>query len=356
MTKIRLPGLVDIHTHMRQPGAEHKETWDTGTAAALAGGFTTVLAMPNTTPAVTDEASLDMVLDVAADGAHCDYAHFLGAGPGNTEAVGKLAGRAAGLKMYLNETFGDLRLDDERLWTAHLERWPQDAVVAVHAEGRSLETVIGLAASMERAIHICHVAGAADIAAIAGAKERSVAVSCEVTPHHLFLDQTTDLPPGRAEVRPRLGTPDDRRALWHHLDVIDCFATDHAPHTLAEKDGTDPPPGFPGLETALPLLLTAVHDGWLTLNDVIERLHVRPIELFELPADHDTWIEVDVDEGFEIAASGHSRSGWTPFVGTPVRGLVTTVVIRGVTAFERGRVVAAAGTGRDLRSEGRRAE
>ncbi len=356
MTTIRLPGLVDIHVHMRQPGAEHKETWETGTAAALAGGFATVFAMPNTSPAVVDERTLDLALETASSGARCDYAHFLGAGLGNVDSVAKSAGRAAGLKMYLGETFGDLRLDDPGLWAAHLERWPDDGVVAVHAEGPSLETVVGLAESMERAIHVCHVAGAADISLIAGAKERGVAVTCEASPHHLFLDRTSDLSFGRAEVRPRLGTPEDRRALWDHLDVIDCFATDHAPHTLAEKDGANPPPGFPGLETALPLLLTAVHEGQLTLDDVIERLHLRPIEIFGLPVDPDTWVEVDVDEEFEIAASGMSRCGWTPFAGAPVRGMVNTVVIRGATAYEKDLTVAAAGTGRDLRSEERRTE
>ncbi|MEE9299018.1 MAG: hypothetical protein V3V29_08295, partial [Acidimicrobiia bacterium] len=218
----------------------------------------------------------------------------------------------------------------------------------------SLAAVILLAEWLDRPIHVCHVAGATDIGLIARAKERGLAITCEVTPHHLFLDRSmTDLSDGRSEVRPRLGTPADRQALWTHLEVVDCFATDHAPHTLAEKDGADPPPGFPGLETALPLLLTAVHDGLLELDDVISRLHNRPVEIFDLPTDPDTWIEVDVDEVFEMAASGQSRCGWTPFAGAPVRGRVTSVMIRGVAAFEQGRIVAAAGTGRDVRSEGR---
>jgi len=352
MSTIRLPGLIDIHVHMRQPGAEHKETWETGTAAALAGGFSTVLAMPNTSPAVIDDASLDVALGAAARGARCNYAHFLGAGADNTESVGKSADRAAGLKMYLGETFGDLRLEDPSLWATHLERWPDHRVVAVHAEGSALETVIGIAESLDRAIHVCHVASAVDLSLIAAAKGRGAAVTCEVTPHHLFLDQDSDLAQGRAEVRPRLGTPQDRQSLWDRLELIDCFATDHAPHKVAEKDGADPPPGFPGLETALPLLLTAVHDGLLTLDDVIERLHVRPTEIFGLPVELDTWVEVDIDEEFRIATSGQSRGGWTPFAGMPVRGKVTTVAIRGNVAFANGRVVAAAGTGRDLRSEG----
>ncbi len=353
MTTVRLPGLIDVHVHMRQPGGDHKESWSTGTAAALAGGFSTVLAMPNTSPAVVDEASLEVASDLAAGGARCDFGLYLGAGHGNAGAVDSLAARGVGLKMYLGQTFGDLRLDDQAVWSAHLEAWPEDEVVAIHAEGSVLQTVIGLAESLDRPIHVCHVADANDISLVAAAKDRGMRITCEVTPHHLFLDVTSPLTSGRAEVRPRLGTPDDRRALWEHLDVIDCFATDHAPHTLAEKDGLDPPPGFPGLETALPLLLTAVEDGSLTIGDIVERFHVRPVEIFGLPTDADTWTEVDVDAMYEIEASGESRSSWTPFAGRPVRGRVARVVIRGEVAYEQGTVVAGPGTGRDVRLGGR---
>ncbi len=352
MTTIRLPGLIDIHVHMRQPGGEHKEIWETGTAAAIAGGIGTVLAMPNTSPAVVDEASLDAALGLAAAGARCDFGHYVGAGPDNAESIATLARRAAGLKMYLGQTFGDLRLDDISAWKAHLEAWPEEDVIAVHAEGSALKTIIELAESIGRSIHICHVAGADDIRRIADARERGVAVTCEAAPHHLFLDQTTDLPPGRAEVRPRLGTPEDRHALWEHLDAIDCFATDHAPHTLAEKDGDNPPPGFPGVETMLPLLLTATHRGLLDLDDIVFRLHDRPVELFGLPVDEGSWVEVDVDASFEIPMSGQSRSGWTPFAGMPVKGRVDRVAIRDELAYEYGEVVAAAGTGRDVRRKG----
>ncbi len=291
---------------------------------------------------------------MAAGGARCDFGHYVGAGPDNAEAIATLAGRAVGLKMYLGQTFGDLRLDDISTWATHLEAWPEDGVIAVHAEGSTLKTIIELADSIGRSIHICHVAGADDIGHIAVAKERGVDITCEAAPHHLFLDRTTDLPPGRAEVRPRLGTPEDRRALWEHLDVIDCFATDHAPHTLEEKDGDDPPPGFPGVETMLPLLLTATHRGLLDLDDIVSRLHHRPVDMFGLPVDEDSWVEVDVDASYEIPTSGQSRSGWTPFAGMSVRGRVDRVAIRGEVAYEHGGVVAAAGTGRDVRREGSR--
>ena len=125
-------------------------------------------------------------------------------------------------------------------------------------------------------------------------------------------------------MRPRLATPADREALWDNLDVIDCFATDHAPHTLAEKDGANPPPGFPGLETALPLLLTAVHDGRLTPGRPDRALHTNPRRIFNLPEQPDTWIEVDPDAalGDPRRRACYTRCGWTPFEGCTVRGRV----------------------------------
>jgi carbamoyl-phosphate synthase/aspartate carbamoyltransferase/dihydroorotase len=172
-----------------------------------------------------------------------------------------------------------------------------------------------------------------------------------VTPHHLFLTQD-DLNGGRSEVRPRLASAADREALWTNLDVIDCFATDHAPHTAAEKDGPNPPPGFPGLETALPLLLTAVHQARLTLEDLVTRLVTNPRRIFNLPEQAETWIEVDPDATWEVqAAHLYTRCGWTPFEGWKLYGKLRRVVLRGEEAFRDGRILAQPGTGINLRGE-----
>lgn len=353
MATIRLPGLVDVHVHMREPGATHKEDWDSGTAAALAGGFTTVLAMPNTAPPVTDLATLELVEDAARAKARCDYGHFVGAGPDNATAAATVAHRTVGLKMYLDQTYGPLRLDDLSLWMEHLERWPRDRPIVAHAEGRSVPAIILLAHLAERPVHICHVARRDEILAIRRAKDHGIAVTCEVAPHHLLLS-TADVPclgEGRAEVRPRLESSVDRDALWEHLEAIDCFATDHAPHLLAEKDGPKPPPGYPGLETAVPLLLTAVHEGRLSLEDLVRRLHDAPRRLFGLAEQPDTWVEVDTDAVWTIPERPrYSRAGWTPFAGRAVRGRVQRVVLRGHEAMRDGEVRAAPGTGRNVRA------
>ena len=350
---IKLPGLIDPHVHVREPGTTYKEDWGTATAAALAGGFTAILAMPNTRPPITDAETFELALSAARRKAHCDYAQFLGAGAENTKWASDLAGQAAGLKMYLDQTYGPLRLDDMTLWAEHFANWPAELPIVAHAESRSLAAVILTAALFNRPVHLAHVSLREEILLIRRAKEHGIPVTCEVAPHHLFLtaQEIPSLGPGRCEVRPRLAAPADRDALWENLEVIDCFATDHAPHTLEEKNGPNPPPGFPGLETALALLLTAVDQGRLTLDDVITRMSTNPRRIFNLPEQPDTWIEVDPGESWTIqAANLFSRCGWTPFEGWNVRGRVQRVVLRGREAYRDGRVLAQPGSGLNLRA------
>lgn len=348
---ITLPGLVDPHVHVREPGATHKEDWQTATQSALAGGFTAILAMPNTQPPVTDKTTLQMALDSAANKAHCDYAQYIGAGPDNAAAAAALAPNAAGLKLYLDQTYGPLRLDDMTLWMEHFAAWPTDAPIVAHAESRSLAAAILMAKLYERPIHIAHVARKEEILLIAAAKDKGWPVTCEVTPHHLFLTDGAGLTGGRAEVRPSLVSAEDVQALWQHMDIIDCFATDHAPHTLTEKDRADnPPPGFPGLETALLLLLTAVHQGRLSIEDVIERCATAPRRIFQLPEQPGTCIQIDTEREWTLQASKfYTRCGWTPFEGWQVRGAVQSVTLRGEVVFQEGRVLNLPGTGQNLR-------
>ncbi len=357
---LKLPGLIDPHVHLREPGATHKEDWDSGTSAALAGGFTIVLAMPNTQPPIFDAATLGLALGAAREKARCDYAQYVGAGPDNAVVVAALATQAAALKMYLDMTFGQLRLDDMTLWMPHFEKYPKDYPIVVHAESRSMAAAILFSAIHERPVHIAHISLKEEVLLIRAAREKGIQVTCEVAPHHLFLTKD-DIPaivgaglrpahPGRREVRPRLATQSDVDALWANLDVIDCFATDHAPHTLEEKDSEYPPPGFPGLETALPLLLTAVDARRLTVDDVILRMYTNPRKIFRLPDQPETWVEVDEDASYEIRAADQlTRCGWTPFEGWKVKGRVTRVVLRSVDAFKDGKVLAEKGFGRNLR-------
>ncbi len=353
---MRLPGLIDPHVHVREPGQTHKEDWDTATQAALAGGVTTILAMPNTRPPIFDDSTLDLALTAAQQKARCDYAQFVGAGPDNADILPPLAPKAAGLKMYLDSTFGELRLDDMTLWQPHFAKYPKEYPIVLHSESRTMAAGILFAAIYDRPVHIAHISLKEEVLLIKAAKERGIKVTCEVCPHHLFLTKD-DIPaishghPGRGEVRPRLATRDDVEALWQNMDVIDCFATDHAPHTIEEKDSDNPPPGFPGLETLLPLLLTAIDLGRLTFDDLIQKSVINPRKIFNIPEQPETWVEVDENASYEIKAGDQfTRCGWTPFEGWKAKGKLTKVVLRGKTAFEDGKVLAVKGSGRNMRT------
>jgi carbamoyl-phosphate synthase / aspartate carbamoyltransferase / dihydroorotase len=353
MALLRLPSLVDPHVHLREPGATHKEDFDSGTAAALAGGFSCVLDMPNNTPPVTDTATLAAKQQAAASHARCDYGLYLGAGAENVTTAASLAPEVAGLKLYLDQTFGPLRLDELETLVAHAERWPADRPFLCHAEERTMAAAMLVAQLADRPLHICHVSRQVEIELIRKAKERGLLVTCEVTPHHLFLSQA-DIPrigTGRAEVRPRLATPADCAALRANLDVVDCFATDHAPHTLAEKDSPAAPPGFPGLETALPLYLALVETGVLTLDQLIEKTAYAPRRLFGLSEPPDSWVEVDLDEVWTVrGADLQTRARWSPFEGRRMRGRVVRVVVRGEDAYHQGQVLAQPGAGHNVNS------
>ena len=355
---IKLPGLIDPHVHVREPGQTHKEDWDTVTQAALAGGVTTILAMPNTKPPIFDESTLNLALDAAKKKARCDYGQYVGAGPDNANILPGLADKAAGLKMYLDSTFGELRLDDMTLWMPHFINFPKSAPIVLHSESRTMAAGILFAAVYDRPVHIAHISLKEEVLLIKAAKERGIKVTCEVCPHHLFLTAPSHnsegigggLGWGRKEVRPRLATQEDVDALWANMDVIDCFATDHAPHTIEEKDSDNPPPGFPGLETLLPLLLNAVNEKRLTIDDIIQKSVINPRKIFSLPEPGETWIEVDETAEYEIkAADQFTKCNWTPFEGWKVKGKVRKVVLRGKVAFEDGKVLAKKGYGRSLR-------
>jgi carbamoyl-phosphate synthase/aspartate carbamoyltransferase/dihydroorotase len=348
MGTFRLPGLIDVHVHLREPGGEHKEDLTTGTAAALTGGVTMVLDMPNNSPPTVDAASLADKTRLATPKILCDVGFFLGATETNASQAATLAGRAVGLKIYLDQTYGPLRLSGLSALLAQVSTWPARRPIAVHAEGLSAAVAIGLARSFGRKLHLCHVSRADEIALIRAAKASGAALTCEVSPHHLFLSEADGRRLGPyGAMKPPLGSEADVAALWANLDVIDCIATDHAPHSRAEKEAASPPPGVPGLETALPLMWTAVAQGRLTAERLVDLMHEAPRRIYGLPAQPETYVELEPDARYLLANQGlQTRCGWTPFAGMAVQGRVRRVVLRGRTAFEDGKTRVEPGYGR----------
>jgi carbamoyl-phosphate synthase/aspartate carbamoyltransferase/dihydroorotase len=150
-------------------------------------------------------------------------------------------------------------------------------------------------------------------------------------------------------MKPALGNPRERNALWDNLDVVDLIATDHAPHTLSEKAGPQPPSGVPGLETMLPLLLTAVAEGRLTLPRLLDLTVSGPCRVYGLRPGPGSMVWVDTDSRSVIGETLFTKCGWSPFAGWPVRGRVVRTVVRGTVAFEDGQVRVPAGFGRAVR-------
>lgn len=372
------PGLIDPHVHLREPGGEHKEDFTSGTRAALAGGFTTVLVMPNTDPPVTGRETLSRTLDLAASKAVCDYGLFVGATADNAAEAAALDD-VVGLKLYMGSSTGSLLVADLPGQIAHFERYP--GIIAVHAEDEAavahfatrgqrrpplcaalaVSRALALAERYGCRLHVCHVSTAHELALIRDAKSRGVRVTCEVTPHHLFLTTEDEARLGSlGQMNPPLRSQQDVEALWDNLDTIDCLATDHAPHTLAEKRSPLPPSGVPGLETVLSLVLTAV---WVvgissSLCEVARLMTEGPARTFGLshkghitPGYDADLTLVDPNAEWTIGERPfHTKCGWSPFEGRKVRGRVERVFLRGQEVYNGGEILARSGYGRIVNS------
>jgi len=338
-----LPGLVDVHVHLRSPGGEHKEDFRTGSAAALAGGFTTLLAMPNTQPPLVSFDTWRVAQTLATSQSLCDVCLYAGASADHLDQLPLLAANAPALKIYLDQTYGPLRVRELDALAGVMDAWKADKPICLHAEGESVAIGLALAAVYGRHIHFCHISRRAEIELIARAKERGLPVTCEVTPHHLFLNGSDAARLGAfGDMRPTLAAPDDQAALWEHINsTIDYIASDHAPHTRAEKENPEgAPPGVPGLESTLPLMLTAVSQGRLSAARLTELLAANPRRIFNLPEQPDTWVEVDPDEQYTFPDRPlYTKCGWSPFAGLRLSGKVTRVVLRGQEVVRDGIVL-----------------
>ncbi len=338
-----LPGLVDIHVHLRTPGGEHKEDFRTGSAAALAGGFTMLLAMPNTQPPLVTLESWHSAQTRAQNESLCDVFLYAGASAEKLNELPALANEAPALKIYMDQTYGPLRVRGLENLIRIFASWPASKPICVHAEGESVALALGLAATYNKHLHVCHVARKSEIELIAKAKAGGLPVTCEVTPHHLFLTQADAARLGPyGDMRPTLGTPEDQQALWQHLiTTIDCIASDHAPHTRDEKELIDgSPPGVPGLESTLPLMLTAAAQGRITYARLVELLYTNPRRIFNLPEQADTFIEVDPLAKYTFPEHPlYTKCAWSPFSGMPMTGKVQRVVLRGQEVVRDGLVL-----------------
>jgi carbamoyl-phosphate synthase/aspartate carbamoyltransferase/dihydroorotase len=356
---VKIPGMLDPHVHLRGMTWAHKGTFASETAAALVGGYWAVLDMPNTPPATITPAALAEKLAAIGSEAVCDWGLYFGASQSdNTAVYSQIAGLACGLKMYNNATTGTLLIDDQTLRARTYQHWPKGKPIAVHAEGRTVAAILELVRLYRRPTHFCHISTAEEIDLLRDAKAEGLPVTLGVTPHHLFLseDDVRQLGPlGR--MKPELKTKTDQQALWEALQdgLVDVVESDHAPHTLAEKASDPPPSGVPGLETTLPLLCTAVHEGRLTPERLIELVALRPQQIFGIYPDPETYTIVDLDARYTIERRNlRTQCGWSPFEGMTVCGRVREVWVRGRKVFDGDQILVPTGFGTNLCSEDKR--
>ncbi len=335
---VKLPGLIDPHVHLREPGATQKEDFETGTKAAIAGGYTIVLDMPNNPVPIATPETLEEKIKLAEDRVYADVGLHFGATRESIEYFPQVTEKVFGLKLYMNHTTGELLIEDEELLEKIFSAWTKNKPIMVHAEAETLQKAINLAQKFQNRLHVCHVSLKEEVEMIKKARTEGLQISSEVTCHHLFLTEDDVNRLGSfGMMKPPLRTKEDQDALWQGITegTIDMIASDHAPHTKEEKLGEKIPNGVPGLETSLPLLLTAVSEGRLSIERLIELTSTNPRKIFNLPLQQETYVEVDLDESYTISNENlQTKCGWTPFAGMKVTGKVKKVVLRGQLVFD----------------------
>lgn len=350
---LAIPAPVDPHVHLRGMTWAHKGDFASETAAAIAGGYWAVFDMPNTPPSTITPEALAHKLEAFSAQAVCDWGVYYGAANGdNWRTYDAVAGRVCGLKIFNNATTGDLLISDQAIRAQHYAHWTSSKPISVHAEGETVLEVLALVRQYRRRTHFLHISTAEEIRYLTAAKEEGLPVTIGVCPHHLWLTEADVATLGGfGRMKPELKTAADRDVLWAALQggIVDVIESDHAPHTVEEKHAPTPPSGVPGLETTIPLLLTAIHEGRLTEAQVVALVSENPRRIWGLDAPPDTFTQVDLDASYTLENGRlHTACGWTPFAGMRVQGRVIRTRIRGVDVYDGERVLAVPGSGKNL--------
>ncbi len=344
-----VPGAVDPHVHVREPGFSYKEDWETCSRAALRGGFSMIYDMPNNKKPVVDAASLFEKKKIALEKSLVEFGLYIALTEQNAGSIGILSSSSGvcGVKVYAAQTTGDILVESEE---AFVHAFSQPKPVLVHTGGADgLQKVLAAYKTSSGrngrlpVLYLCHTSTEDEVRIIRKWKKKYPGIIVEVTPHHLFLNQTNYTGPKR--VLPPLARESDNEALFDAVrdGTIDVLGTDHAPHTLEEKHKKKPPAGFPGLETALSLLFTAHANGRLNLKSVLRLTSEKASGLFT----PNVCLQVHtgcrasctiLEEGeFVVGEDGYStKCGWSPFEGWRVKLRPVITLVAGRIAFKHG--------------------
>ncbi|MBU0756754.1 MAG: dihydroorotase family protein [Nanoarchaeota archaeon] len=384
--KLVIPGIIDVHVHMRDMEQAYKEDWMTGSMAAAHGGVTTVFDMVNNSELTVSGKALENKRKIASEQSIVNFGLFFGISENNLDELEEVKSFVCGYKLIMDVTTGDLSLQSRELQEKAFEILAgTKKIVSIHAEdaginrehkelhkGRTDPLVhsdarpneseaaavrfcIDMAEKYDTRINITHLSTKEALALVEDAKKKGLDMTCDTTPSYLFLTREDLENKGAlAKMNPPVRSIEDKKALWRGVrnGSIDMLSTDHAPHTLEEKSQPflEAPSGLPHLDTFLPMLLNEVNNGHLAMEKLVELTSKNPAKIFsiknkgELKIGYDADIViVDMDLEKEVKKDElFTKSRWSPFEGRVLKGWPVMTIVNGKVIFEDGRIIGTA--------------
>ena len=356
--KLVMPGVIDVHTHMREPGVTYKEDFATGSRACVKAGVTTFYDMPNTVPTTTTEENLLEKKKLASEKSIVNFGiHFGGSKNDNVKEIKKVLKNEEvnTVKIFMNVSTGEMLIEDDEILAKVFEN---SKLVLVHAENEMIDKAIELNKNYGSGLYVCHIPSAEEMKKIINAKKNSDVntkehpVYAEVTPHHLFLNteirESTERNKMLLRMKPELREKSDNEFLWEAINrgEVDTIGTDHAPHLISEKLEKITF-GMPGVETSLALMINAYNEGKISLEMIQKLMCENPAKIMKIEkrgqlqegyfADVivvDTkkeWI-VGIDDTIE------SKCGWTPYENWRLKGKNIMTIVNGEIVYENGKI------------------
>ena len=356
--KLVMPGIIDVHTHMRDPGITYKEDFATGSRACAKAGVTTFYDMPNTIPTTTTLENLLKKKKLASEKAIVNFGfHFGGSKNDNVEEIKKVlsSGEANTVKIFMNVTTGEMLIEDDEILK---KVFKNSKLVLVHAENEMIDKAIELNKNCGKGLYVCHIPSENELKKVINAKKNNELntkehpIYAEVTPHHLFLNteirESTERNKMLLRMKPELREKSDNEFLWEAINrgEIDTIGTDHAPHLISEKLEKITF-GMPGVETSLALMINAFNEGKISLEMIQKLMCENPAKIMKIEkrgkleegffADI---IVVDTQKEWIVAVDDtiESKCGWTPYENWELKGKNILTIVNGEIVYENGKI------------------
>ena len=338
-----IAGIIDPHTHMRDPGLTHKEDFNSGSKAAARGGITTFLDMPNTIPNTITKENLIQKKSMMSGKSYVDYGfHFGGSKTDNSEDIKLIKNEIASTKIFLNASTGNMLIEDDKILEKLFEA---SKIVSVHAEDKMVNKAIEIAKRTRTTLYLCHLSLSSEIDSLKRAKDNGMKIYGEATPHHLFLNTENIDKKNKMLLRmkPELKEKSDNETLWKAIKdgTIDTIGTDHAPHLLNEKL-EKLTFGIPSVEHSLELMLKKVKDSTINLKLLTKIMSENSAKIFGIKNkgilkegyDGDLTI-IDLNDESEIKEEYIiTKASWSPYIGFKRGGRVLTTILRGNIVYK----------------------